>query len=571
MLQKREYLNEKLEKHILNFSRRIAGSCKIKAVCICGDYASGFCNKEMVVEVLLVIHRFQPRLMSYVKTFDDRNILVFAVDDWVFERDVERGFLGEALAGRIIFPYVPLLNEEYLRFQEVKLKKRLIVELLENLVLSFPELSYEFRIKPEYFMYETMLNMTRVFPPLVYSLLNLMRKEVKKRNIELMAHGFSEALRELEKEGFIKFSNGYLRISEEFVEHARSRKVSFINFFRTAQKTTQRTLFTTLLGVFPKVMNVFSQSKELFLKSRKNAEEELMLVRGLEDPQRFLYIPTARGLVPLADRMDIESFVRKTLSAGEDVKFKIKRVGGVLNDVYLVEASSLNGEQKFIVKRFKNWSSFKWFPLALWTLGTRTFAVSGRSRLERECAINQFLHSRGYRVPRILHVNHNERLVFMEYVEGKSLTDVIKSVALTKKGRNAKQELAIISEVGEKVAEVHALGIALGDTKPENFMVKEREVYMMDFEQASRKGDKAWDIAEFLYYSGHYIPPFVGTHPVKLIAESFIGGYLKAGGDVKAVKNAGKPKYTKVFSIFTFPHVILAISNICGKSGQAGR
>lgn len=318
-------------------------------------------------------------------------------------------------------------------------------------------------------------------------------------------------------------------------------------------------------------MNVFSQSKELFLKSRKNAEEELMLVRGLEDPQRFLYIPTARGLVPLADRMDIESFVRKTLSAGEDVKFKIKRVGGVLNDVYLVEASPLNGEQKFIVKRFKNWSSFKWFPLALWTLGTRTFAVSGRSRLERECAINQFLHSRGYRVPRILHVNHNERLVFMEYVEGKSLTDVIKSVALTKRGRNAKQELAIISEVGEKVAEVHALGIALGDTKPENFMVKEREVYMMDFEQASRKGDKAWDIAEFLYYSGHYIPPFVGTHPVKLIAESFIGGYLKAGGDVKAVKNAGKPKYTKVFSIFTFPHVILAISNICGKSGQAGR
>ncbi|RLI21773.1 hypothetical protein DRO45_01890, partial [Candidatus Bathyarchaeota archaeon] len=195
MLQKREYLNEKLEKHILNFSRRIAGSCKIKAVCICGDYASGFCNKEMVVEVLLVIHRFQPRLMSYVKTFDDRNILVFAVDDWVFERDVERGFLGEALAGRIIFPYVPLLNEEYLRFQEVKLKKRLIVELLENLVLSFPELSYEFRIKLEYFMYETMVNMTRVFPPLVYSLLNLMRKEVKKRNIELMAHGFSEALR----------------------------------------------------------------------------------------------------------------------------------------------------------------------------------------------------------------------------------------------------------------------------------------------------------------------------------------------------------------------------------------
>ncbi|MGC9346000.1 MAG: hypothetical protein ACP5ER_04325, partial [Candidatus Bathyarchaeales archaeon] len=118
-------------------------------------------------------------------------------------------------------------------------------------------------------------------------------------------------------------------------------------------------------------------------------------------------------------------------------------------------------------------------------------------------------------------------------------------------------------------AEVHALGIALGDTKPENVMVGENgEIYLLDFEQASRKGDKVWDIAEFLYYAGHYVPPFVGMRSVELITKAFIEGYLRAGGDVKLVKKAGNPKYTKVFSIFTLPRVILAISNICRKADK---
>jgi len=109
------------------------------------------------MQVLLVIRGFQPRLMNYLKVFDERNIIVLAVDKGVFEMDVDRGFLGEALAGGLIFPYTPLVNEVYLHVQEVKLKKRLILELLENLILDFPELSYEIHIKPEYFMYETML------------------------------------------------------------------------------------------------------------------------------------------------------------------------------------------------------------------------------------------------------------------------------------------------------------------------------------------------------------------------------------------------------------------------------
>jgi len=256
------------------------------------------------------------------------------------------------------------------------------------------------------------------------------------------------------------------------------------------------------------------------------------------------------------------------LSPREDAEVKIEEIGGVLNDVYLVKAVAKDEERKIVVKSFRDWSSFKWFPLTLWALGTRTFAVLGRSRLEKECAINQLLYSKGFAVPKILHVSHANRLVFMEYVEGENLGEVMKRIVNIKNNQRITKDSGLIRKVGEKIADVHALGIALGDTKPENLMVGQNgEIYMLDFEQASRNGDKVWDIAEFLYYAGHYVQPFVGTSSVELVTKAFIKGYLNAGGDVKLVKRAGNPKYTKVFSIFTLPLITLAISNICRKSG----
>jgi tRNA A-37 threonylcarbamoyl transferase component Bud32 len=152
----------------------------------------------------------------------------------------------------------------------------------------------------------------------------------------------------------------------------------------------------------------------------------------------------------------------------------------------------------------------------------------------------------------------------MEHIEGENLEKIIRKIVNSKTKTGTEKELSIISRVAEKFAKAHALNVSLGDTKAENIMIgKNGEIYLLDFEQASRNGDKTWDIAEFLYYAGHYIPPWVGTRPAEILTKTFIEGYLKAGGDAKVVKKVGNPKYTKVFSIFTFPHIILAISNIC--------
>jgi tRNA A-37 threonylcarbamoyl transferase component Bud32 len=155
----------------------------------------------------------------------------------------------------------------------------------------------------------------------------------------------------------------------------------------------------------------------------------------------------------------------------------------------------------------------------------------------------------------------------MEYVNGEDLGRVVKRITDSKTSAGKKKDLEVIEKVGETFARVHALDVALGDTKPENILVgNEGQIYLMDFEQASRKGDRVWDIAEFLYYSGHDISPFVDVETLEQFAETFMRGYLQGGGDVDIVKNAGNPKYTKVFSVFTFPHIMLTLSNVCRKA-----
>jgi len=557
---KQKGLNTRLERQILDFCRQIANLRPITSICICG-------NSKALLEVLLVVDGFKPRLMNYLKFFNGGPVIFYTVDKGIFERDVDLGFLGEAYAAHLIFPYTPLVNADYLRDEEVKLKKRLTLELLENLVLTFPELSREIRIKPEYFMYEAMLSRARLFPPMYYTLSRFFQEGLREQNVNQVMRGYLLALKELEKDGVVERANSFYKVSKDFIENFKGRKALFTNLLKSAQKT----LFMSFLGTFPKVLGVISERVDVLLKFQFFEEEKdsLRLEINIEDPKAYLFVPTASGLVSLAARMDVEGFARKILKVGEGESVVVEALGGVLNDVYLVRVSEGGKERKIVVKSFKDWSGFKWFPLTLWTVGTRTFALLGRSRLERECSINNFLQSKGFAVPRLLGINHAERLVFMEYVEGETLDKVVKQIFSQESADKFKTELELIRKVGEVFAKVHSLNVALGDTKPENIMVgKDGKIYLMDFEQASRRGDKAWDIAEFLYFVGHYAPPIAGTRLVEDVAKAFIEGYLGAGGSLEAVKAAGKPKYTKVFSVFVLPNVILAISNVCKRAGQ---
>jgi tRNA A-37 threonylcarbamoyl transferase component Bud32 len=130
--------------------------------------------------------------------------------------------------------------------------------------------------------------------------------------------------------------------------------------------------------------------------------------------------------------------------------------------------------------------------------------------------------------------------------------------------KEGKERLAdVFRYVGREIAKVHRLGVSLGDCKPENIIITpDGKVYFVDLEQAEKEGDKAWDIAELLYYSGHYVS-LSSRETARMMTRKFIEGYLEERGEIENLKKARSPKYLKVFSFFTPPHMIFTISSTC--------
>jgi len=546
--------SEQPKKKLLSLCEHIASSQDSRLIALC---LHGWAGDAESLNALMILSPCMPPLKTYSKTLGDINAVILAVDKRAFERDVELGWLGEFAACKMIFLYEPLLNEDYLRRQEVKAKRRIIWELLESIVLEFPELSSELLVKKEYFMYEAMMQRAKLFPAATHNFLGMLASDVRERNVNAIMEGYLKALEELAEEDWITLSNEHVTINGNFIDSVKRRRVKIPVFLRSVQ----RAAFFHVLSFLPKMISPLILGEVDFGKTRGLTLEEDLTSR-LEDPKKFLLVSTPLGPVSLSDETTIEDFARKSLLSGKGGDVKIEALGGVLNDVYLLTLQRDGEKQRVVVKKFRDWWGFKWFPLALWALGTKSFAVLGRSRLEREYAINQLLHKHGVCVPKTLYISLKERLIFREFVEGENFVGVVKRV-ISAKGKTA-AEVALTREVGKTIASAHNLGVALGDCKPENVIVTgDGKTCVVDLEQASRDGNNAWDVAEFLYYSGHYAFPTVSTRSVELITREFIRGYLEAGGKREIIRKAGSPRYTKVFSVFTPPHVILAISNLC--------
>jgi len=553
-------LNESLKERVLELCRDIAGSRQIAAVCLYGPWVCGYADEKTDVNVLLVLDSFTLRVNTYFESVDGVNFSILTVNRLDFERDVRGGWLGEFFSEKVTAPYEPLKNGEYLRLNEVKIKKRIVSELLKNLILEFPESSHEFLIKKEYFMYEVMMRRARLFPSLTYSFLNMSRRNLRRKNMEAIMEGYLKALDELAKEKIILHSGGYIKITRSHIAAVKRRKSRLPLFL----KSIQRIALLHLLSVYSKTVSSLIQDQRIFMENHRKVNAD-GLVSRLEDPKKYVLLPTPLGPVSLSDKSGIEDVARKIIPDGELSKIRVKNIGGVLNDVYFLTLTKNGEEQNFVVKRFRDWSNLKWLSLTLWSFGTTSFAVLGQSRLEKEYAINTFLHSKGFPVPKIFYISPQKRLIFEEFIEGEELVETIKRIISSNKAAN---DVALVKEVGRKIAEAHSLGVSLGDCKPENFIVTKDEIVLLDLEQATRDGNQAWDIAEFLYYSGHYSPPMSSTNAASIIARNFIEGYLEAGGKKETVKKAASARYTKVFSVFTPPHVLLAISNVCQKMGK---
>jgi tRNA A-37 threonylcarbamoyl transferase component Bud32 len=248
---------------------------------------------------------------------------------------------------------------------------------------------------------------------------------------------------------------------------------------------------------------------------------------------------------------ETDAVLRLVRTVREDGRVSIRRMGSFVNDVFLVKVDS----ERFVAKRYTNWVSLKWVTLSLYGLGSVRFSISGKRRMEAEYYFNDLLYRRGLKVPRILGADSRARIVLFSYIPGDQLSSLLGPFAgLPQAGPREKDGA---NSAGILVAGAHQQEVALGDTKPENFIVDRKgNATLVDLEQGRFRGDVSWDVAEFLYYSGHYWLTY--GRDLASFVDAFIEGYSEHGEN-RVLKSAASPKYVRVFSIWTPPLIINSI------------
>ncbi len=516
------------------------------AACLYGSRVCGYSRDDSDYDALVILKDYPDGLRYQYERFERVYLSLLKVDRELFELDVMKGALGGFVAGRLLAPYLPLSGNTYLSEMEVLLKEKVSEEELRDLVLGYGELSRGLLIKPEFILLSRMRRRFKVYPPLRYSYLSLLRQDIAKTNMPKILEGYSKALVRLAKKGIVRLEHDEITLSEEYVDQMLSKRTTgrVVNVVRSSQ----RALYSYIAHGRAGRVSLDMVAKELASKIRR--EITVVLMAGeFEDPHKYIFLKTSSGRVDLNEAASITDAVRKLRPSA---KITVNSLGGALNEVYLVDADG----ERLVAKRFSDWHGFKWFTLNLVALGTKLFSVSGGARLSNEYGMSTLLADNGILIPPVVYVSVPEKLLIKRYVEGRTAREVFEA-HLDGDHLDSKQ-VRIASEVGRTMASVHALDVTIGDSKPENLVWSIGDtLYVLDLEQARKKGDKAWDVAEFLFYTGHYGTLMTGA--LRELTESFIEGY-KTSGERAFLKKAAGLNYAKVFSLWTPPQIIREIS-----------
>jgi tRNA A-37 threonylcarbamoyl transferase component Bud32 len=271
--------------------------------------------------------------------------------------------------------------------------------------------------------------------------------------------------------------------------------------------------------------------------------------KDLPDPENYLFINTSLGFQPAGIEWSIIEFANKFYGISKK-DFKIEKIGSLFNSTYLLNIPIKN--KKIFVKKYLNWTDFKWIVAWIWTIGVRNFDIFASDRMANEIHFINNLKKEDFNVPNILHINWKKKLLFEEYIPSIDLLSLWKNYE-----KNLKECEEAAFKTGINIAKVHKLNIAIGDCKAENFLLSNGKIYLTDLEQAEFNGDRAWDLAEMLFYPGHYL----GTKKSILFASSLIDGYLKEG-DKEILASSMKLSYSRLLVPWTPPWIIKEVQKI---------
>ncbi|HEY3421487.1 MAG TPA: lipopolysaccharide kinase InaA family protein [Methanomassiliicoccales archaeon] len=443
---------------------------------------------------------------------------------------VDGGGSGEKALSNLLNIYEPLVNQEFIRQVELSYKRRIIAEVLFELQSDYDDLSSNFIIPYEYFLFDKLHKMALAHPDEVEGYVRTYSGARKERNLTFALKGFQEASEKLAAQAVIDRSNDSVRIPGGRVKRLEALDDLGKLYPQTAKEMTRNTLHSSAskVGIQPKTQPIPEAS----------IHQKIWTMVELERPKKLLRLE--EGVVFDDASKMIEELAQINGFAGA-YEHEEKKMGDFTNSSKGLEIKGGGRQAKFIMKPFPELKSAKWFILNIWSLAAKSFNMAPLSRLNREIEAVTRLRGLGIRTHRIAGIILEDRTLVTEYTEGTPLDRYVQEIF---EGKST--DTGHIEEYARVLGKMHRAGMVYGDTKPANALIGKDGLYLLDLEQAEEGGDKAWDLAEFLYYSARSAEKEAG---MKLVADSFLAAYREQNGS-QTIAKARKIRYMNPFLIF---------------------
>ncbi|MCS7142371.1 MAG: hypothetical protein NZ920_01055 [Aigarchaeota archaeon] len=456
-----------------------------------------------------------------------------------FEEDVSRGSYGEVFADRFLTPYTVIegggLIEELFDLYAERAVRQAILDLINEHGLAAANITF----LPEFIVMNKVRSRSTVYPPSQGLLWWADERRGNARVLSLVSERFKPVLSRFEREGTFYERDGRYHIPHDVV-------VSIMEREKRGQswpiKVDTNVLELFRLGRLP-LFNPYFRIANLGSMVRY---PQLQV-----DPTRYLYVRTSLGYQRFKEQERIRGvFPKSLMRAG--CTLKVRRKGYLFNSTYEVQIlEEKRVVERYFLKRYLSWTDLKWVATKLVTFPIKTFYISPATRMGNELFFISYLTDKGVRVPEIAYVDWNNKIVLEEFIEGRTMTEIWVEDDDSRELREASRT------AGERVAFVHSLGVVLGDCKPDNVICNSRgECWLVDLEQASFGDEREWDLAECIYYLGHY----VDSDRASEFAVSFVEGYLRLGS-IEVVENALNAAYRFALSFWTPPWVLTKVSD----------
>ncbi len=496
----------------------------ILSCCAYGSKIAGYARPDSDYDILLVLKDYKD-IIKYVYMHDRLDASVLMVDGNALLKDAERASLGEFVIGRLLNPYEPLCNGDYLSRAEVIYKKRIIIEEIYELINTNP-LAFEVTIPIEYFLFSKLKKRSRIYPHAVYSYIKTYTGSNASRNITLSIHGFINALREVENEGIVTvtdYSDGSM--------HVKVLKPPML-YSTFIHNESLRGAFAWLVHTYAgrKTLNFFSTEARSKLRRRKEVKE---IPSMFNNPSSLLKIE--EGI--FIDGNDYIKEIAKGLGFN-DYTYTLSRIGDKHSATVLCNISNYERNEKIVIKYYTNIKMSKWIALNLWLLGIgRRYDVLPYLRMRNEYI--GIRRVRGIRndvvTPSIVGISFKNRVIAFRYVDGIPLSSMID---MFMSNNNSIDTLTYIQRYASILALIHKNGFVLRDTKPSNVLIMDNALCLTDFEQFTNLtsiDDAAWDVACFLYYSLLFTKEYDNA---RAIIRAFVDGYYNREALYKAARIA---------------------------------